>query len=123
MARVKLQYSIICQRDEGAGFKDIIHGFRAGAAQNFYIANKWVWDDGDKCEDGFFQLTEIIKKDEVIAFSRSDTFMIKLAHTHHNRFKGISFDKQGDYRIRVRLFDRESRQIEDGSLEYPVFIR
>ncbi|AZO93461.1 hypothetical protein [Halocella sp. SP3-1] len=122
MDRLKLQYSLICQKDERSGFKNIIHGFTAGMAPNFYVVNKWVWDTNDELTDGFFQVTELIRDGEIVSSSQSDLFMIKLAHTHHNLFAGISFTKEGNYRIRVNLFDQQGSLIEEGSLEYPLFI-
>lgn len=122
MASVKLQYSIICQRDEKDKIIKIIPGFRPGKA-SFFVTNKWVWDTGDIEEDGFFQLTEILKNGEVIAVSRSEYFNVKMAHTHHNYFENISFGRDGEYRVRVNLFNKEGEGVKEASLEYPIFVK
>lgn len=123
MAKVKLQYSIICEQIKGSGFLNVIHGFKRGQIKRFYVANKWVWDDTEDAEDGFFQVTEIVRNNVVIAFSRSKIFEIKLGHSHHNLFKNIYFKEEADYRIRINLYDKEGNFVKEGSLEYPVYVR
>lgn len=123
MAEVKLQYSVICEDIQGLGFINIIHGFRIGKIKNFYIVNKWIWDDVNEIEDGFYQRTGIIYNNEILAISFSDLFKVRAAHTHQNLFRDINFQEEGNYRIRVELFDQNDRLINKGSIEYPVFVR
>jgi len=123
MTGVKLQYSVICEAVKDTGFMNIMHGFRTGLMKKFYIVNKWVWDTLDDAEDGFYQETGIVYNNEVLALSRSNLFIVKLGHTHHNLFKDIKFIEEGKYRVRVNLYDREDNLIKEASLEYPVFVR
>lgn len=122
MARVKLQYSIIYQQDARQGLLNFIHGFPPGKT-SFYVSNKWIWDDHNYLEDGFYQETSILKNGQPIAVSRSEFFNVKLSHTHHNYFEGIVFTKEADYRIRVTLFNKQGEMVKEASLEYPLFIR
>ena len=119
--RVKLQYSIICKRDEKNNFIDLIHGFSPGNS-SFFITNKWIWDDNN-CEDGFYQETEVLKNGETIALSKSNIFNVRLSHSHHNLFKDIPFQDSNDYRIRVGLFNKEDEKIEEASLDYPLYVK
>lgn len=123
MTCVKLQYSVICQDVQDSKLAKILHGFEKGLVNEFYVVNKWIWDDLDQAEDGFYQVTEILKEDQVIAASQSDVFQIKLSHTHQNYFKNIVFPEEGNYRIRVCLYNQQAEFIQVGSMEYPIFVR
>ena len=123
MICVKLQYSVICQEVQEAGLEKILHGFKIGYSKEFYVVNKWIWDDLEQAEDGFFQVTEILRNNKVLAASQSDIFNVKLSHTHQNYFKNILFAEEGNYRIRVGLYDQQSEIVKAGSLEYPIFVR
>ena len=57
MICVKLQYSVICQEVQESGLEKILHGFKIGSSKEFYVVNKWIWDDLEQAEDGFFQVT------------------------------------------------------------------
>ncbi len=120
---VKLQYSVICQKIQETGLEKILHGFKTGHCKGFYIVNKWIWDDMEQAKDGFFQVTEILRDNKVLAVSQSDIFNVKLSHTHQNYFKNILFAAEGNYRIRVGLYDQQSEFVKAGSLEYPIFVR
>ena len=48
---VKLQYSVICQEVQETGLEKILHGFRIGSSKEFYVVNKWIWDDLEQAED------------------------------------------------------------------------
>lgn len=134
MSEAKLQYSLICKRDNKYSFNDVIQGFFPGRFYDFYIINKWVWDeiissrnetdeDKEKVDEyGYYQLTEILNGDEILAKSLSEPFKIQFSHSHHNRFKGLFFDEKGIYRVRVKLFDSENKIIKGASLEYPIFV-
>ena len=129
MAEVKLQYSVISENCDKHIFRNIIHGFTPGVAPLFYVINKWIWDRGEQnpsesssFTDGFYQITEIKKDTRVIARAESDIFSVKLSHTHYNRFKQIGFDPGGEYRIRVRLYDKKGIMVNGGSIEYPIFV-
>ncbi len=123
MICVKLQYSVICQEVQESGLEKILHGFKIGSSKEFYVVNKWIWDDLEQAEDGFFQVTEILRNNKVLAASQSDIFNVKLSHTHQNYFKNILFAEEGNYRIRVGLYDQQSEFVKAGSLEYPIFVR
>lgn len=123
MICVKLQYSVICQEVQKSGLENILHGFKIGPSKEFYVVNKWIWDDLEQANDGFFQVTEILRDNKVLAASQSDIFNVKLSHTHQNYFKNILFAEEGNYRIRVGLYDQQSQFVKAGSLEYPVFVR
>jgi len=123
MICVKLQYSVICQEIQESGLEKILHGFKIGHSKEFYVVNKWIWDDLEQADDGFFQVTEILRNNKVLAASQSDIFNVKLSHTHQNYFKNIFFAEEGNYRIRVGLYDQQSGFVKTGSLEYPIYVR
>ncbi len=123
MAVIKLQYSLLYEPADNYLIQRIIHGFKPGKIEEFCITNKWVWDEeGNEIEDGFYQVTEIMREDQVLACSSSNLFQVKLSHTHHNHFKEVEFEK-GDYRIRVALYNKLGQMIKSGSLDYPLFVR
>lgn len=160
MPEIRLQYSVVCEKDQGYSFNNILHGFQPGEARSFYVINKWIRNEPvnpeqnrglttgksdsekktifpglkeiknfnkrinifKKEEEGYFQVTDIIADNAALARSRSGIFNLRLSHTHHNHFQNITFKQGVNYRIRVTLFDREGHPVEQGSLEYPLFI-
>lgn len=142
MSEVKLQYSLVCKRNKDLLMTGIIYGFTPGKVSEFYISNHWVWDADEKkgqaerredctrrrvsteesIEDNYFQVTEINCGNRVVAFSRSGFFQVKESHTHHNRFRDLIF-MEGDYRIRITLFNRQGEKVSKGSLDYPLLVR
>ncbi len=127
MAEIKLQYSLLCEIDEKSSFINIIHGFAPGQTSDFYVVNKWVWDEkgGEKPipEDGYYQVTSILEEDNILVSSKSGPFRIKMAHTHHNHFQDIEFKSCYAYRVRVELFDSRHRNYTGGSLIYPLYTK
>lgn len=123
MAEVKLQYSLICRLDENFNIYSIIHGFNPGYVNEFYISNKWIWDENQSINDGFFQITDIICNGTVMASSISKLFDVRESHTHHNRFQGIYFSLRENYRIRTKLFNKKGQPVKSGSIDYPVIIK
>ena len=127
MSVIKLQYSLLCKLDEKNSFINIIHGFEPGKNKNFYVINKWLWDETGEDhksipEEGYHQITSIIRGDTVLANTKSERFRLKLAHTHHNYFQNIEFRQGLDYRIKVELF-YEGKKYQGASIDYPLFIR
>jgi nucleoside-specific outer membrane channel protein Tsx len=123
MAKIKLQYSMICERDSNYLLKRIIHGFIPGRVSEFYISNNWVWEEGNEKEDGFYQVTELCQGTRIMAKSESALFYVKYSHTHHNRFRDLIFTEDEDYWIKIMLFDHRGLIVEKASLEYPLFVR
>ncbi len=128
MAVVKLQYSLLCEHDEKDSFLDIIHGFKPGIRISFYVINKWIWDEEEEQElkipeAGYYQITSIIEDNRLLVSSSSEKFRLKLAHTHHNKFKDIEFKKGSDYRLRVNLFKGNGQELEGAGIEYPLYVR
>ena len=128
MAEIKLQFSVVCECSDGKNIGNIYNGFRPVEIDQFFIVNKWIWDDQLKAEfevdDHFYQETRIISgESEVLAFSKSDLFRVKNSHTHNNYFKEIKFKEGADYRVEVKLFRAEGELVENGSLNYPIFVK
>ena len=127
MAEIKLQFSVVCEWSDGKNIGNIYNGFRPGKIDQFYIVNKWIWDEGNEVEvEDFYQETRIVKvgeEREVLAVSKSDLFRVKNSHTHNNYFKDIDFKAGSNYRVELRLFSAEREIMEGGSLDYPLFVK
>lgn len=129
MAEIKLQFSVVCEWSDGKNIGNIYNGFRPGKIDQFYIVNKWIWDEGNEGDfevEDFYQETRIVKageEREVLAISKSDLFRVKNSHTHNNYFKDIDFKVGSDYRVEISLFTVNGEVLEGGSLDYPLFVK
>ena len=129
MAEIKLQFSVVCEWSDGKNIGNIYNGFRPGKIDQFYIVNKWIWDEGNEGEveaEDFYQETRIVREGddkEVLISSKSNLFRVKNSHTHNNYFKDIDFKAESDYRVEVCLFRKDDKLIKKGSLDYPLFVK
>jgi hypothetical protein len=68
MAKIKLQFSLVCEWSDGRNIGNIINGFTPGMIDQFFIVNKWVWDEqvsgelsDQRSPDGYSQETQIVE--------------------------------------------------------------
>ncbi len=133
MADIKLQFSVVCEWSDGKNIGNIYNGFTPGIIDQFYIVNKWIWDEKDEgdfnendTEQRFYQECKIIesgKKEKIISLSKSSNFRVKNSHTHNNRFPELELKKGLDYRIEVDLFTSEGKFIKSASIAFPLFVK
>ena len=133
MADIKLQFSVVCEWSDGKNIGNIYNGFTPGVVEQFYIVNKWIWDEKDKgdfnendTEQNFHQECKIIqsgKKEKIISLSKSSNFRVKNSHTHNNHFPELEFKKDLDYRVDVTLFTADGEVVKSGSINYPLIVK
>lgn len=131
MVEIKLQFSIVCEWSDGKNIRNVINGFTPGQVEQFYIVNKWIWDEGEENLDmvdlnDCYQETGIVEKgneEKVIALSHSDSFRVKNSHTHVNCFHDLTFQPELAYRVRVKLFDRKGESVEMAGIDYPLLVK
>jgi len=133
LADIKLQFSVVCEWSDGKNIGNIYNGFTPGVIDQFYIVNKWIWDensdgklkesDADKCFYQEAKIIELAKKKNILSLSKSNNFKVKNSHTHNNRFSEIEFKDNKDYRVEVSLFTSEGELIKSASINYPLFVK